>query len=300
MAGTSRSEADACTKGVRLARASARALGALAAAGVAVFALSWMLIDPHLEQADEYPGGLVLRDDAGKVLRISLGAGDTDCRPYYHAEPDDWIVKALVASEDRRFYSHWGVNVPSVLRACVQNVTSLRRVSGASTITMQATRLIRPHPRTLAWKYVEAFRAMQTERKRDKMWIVSQYLNRAPFGSNLVGIEAAANGWFGKRAKDLGIGEAALLAGMVQGPSRFRPDRHLDRALKRRKPRGRKSGAGRGRSWNRTSATGRSGGPSVRGFRAATSGQPWTPTCRHVRARWWRRRRRAASRRQPW
>ena len=234
MAGTSRSEADACTKGVRLARASARALGALAAAGVAVFALSWRLIDPHLEQADEYPGGLVLRDDAGKVLRISLGAGDTDCRPYYHAEPDDWIVKALVASEDRRFYSHWGVNVPSVLRACVQNVTSLRRVSGASTITMQATRLIRPHPRTLAWKYVEAFRAMQTERKRDKMWIVSQYLNRAPFGSNLVGIEAAANGWFGKRAKDLGIGEAALLAGMVQGPSRFRPDRHLDRALKRR------------------------------------------------------------------
>ena len=211
-----------------------RAACALAACGIVVFAASWLLIDPHLEMADDYPGGLVLRDDVGTVLRVSLGAADTDCRPYYRASPDDWIVKALVASEDRRFYDHWGVNVPSVLRACVQNVTSLRRVSGASTITMQATRLILPHPRTLAWKYVEAFRAMQTERARDKMWIVSQYLNRAPFGSNLVGVEAAANGWFGKRAKDLGIGEAALLAGMVQCPSRFRPDRHLDRALKRR------------------------------------------------------------------
>ncbi len=207
--------------------------GLAAACGVA-FAVSWMLIDSHLELSDVYPGGLVLRDDGGTVLRVSLGEGDVDCRPYYHAEPGDWIVKALVASEDRRFYSHAGVNVPSVFRACLQNVTSLRRVSGASTITMQATRLIKPHPRTFAWKYVEAFRAMQIERVRDKMWIISQYLNRAPFGSNLVGVEAAANGWFGKRAKDLGLGEAALLAGMVQRPSRFRPDRHLDLALKRR------------------------------------------------------------------
>ena len=210
------------------------ALGTVAAAGLLAFAVSWLAIDPHLEEADAYPGGLVLRDAAGRVLRVSLGPGDTDCRPYYRAAPEDWIVKALIASEDRRFYSHSGVNLPSVLRACLQNLMSLRRVSGASTITMQATRLIRPHPRTLAWKYVEAFRAMRTERARDKMWIISQYLNRAPFGSNLVGVEAAANGWFGKRAKDLGIGEAALLAGLVQSPSRFRPDRHLDRALKRR------------------------------------------------------------------
>ena len=202
--------------------------------GAAAFGVSWWLIDPHLEGADAYPGGVVLRDNAGTVLRVSLGPGDVDCRPYYAASEGDWIVKALVASEDRRFFSHSGVNLPSVLRAAFQNVTSLRRVSGASTITMQATRLIHPHPRTLAWKYVEAFRAMQTERVHDKLWIISQYLNRAPFGSNLVGVEAAAQGWFGKRACDLGIGEAALLAGMVQCPSRFRPDRNLARALQRR------------------------------------------------------------------
>ena len=206
-----------------------------AVCGAVAFGLSWWLIDPHLEGAGEYPGGVVLRDNAGTVLRVSLGEDDADCRPSYAASEDDWIVKALVAAEDRRFFVHSGVDLPSVARATFQNITSLRRVSGASTITMQATRLIHPHPRTLAWKYVEAFRAMQTERAHDKLWIISQYLNRAPFGSNLVGVEAAAQGWFGKRAKDLGIGEAALLAGMVQCPTRFRPDRHLDRALERRK-----------------------------------------------------------------
>ena len=216
-----------------LGKAALRIGGAAAAAAV-VFALSWALVDPKLGQAGAYPGGTVLRDGAGEVLRVSLGPGDVDCRPYYAASTNDWIVKALVASEDRRFFSHWGVDVPSVLRACFQNVTSLRRISGASTITMQATRLISPHPRTLPWKYVEAFRALKTEFSRDKLWILSQYLNRAPFGSNLVGVEAAANGWFGKSARDLGIGEAALLAGMVQSPTRFRPDRNLPRALKRR------------------------------------------------------------------
>lgn len=220
--------------GQRALRRAAVAGGSLLAAGVLVFAVSWLAIDPRLDAAEVYPGGTVLRDAAGRVLRVSLGPGDVDCRPDYAASADDWIVKALVASEDRRFFRHGGVNVPSVLRACVQNITHLRRISGASTITMQAARLMAPHPRTLAWKYVEAFRALKIERRRDKLWIVSQYLNRAPFGSNLVGVEAAANGWFGKRARDLGIGEAALLAGMVQAPSRFRPDRHLDRALKRR------------------------------------------------------------------
>ena len=201
---------------------------------LAALLLAWALVDPQLDRAAVYPGGTVLRDNAGNVLRVTLGPGDVDCRPYYAASTNDWIVQALVASEDRRFFTHWGVDVPSVLRACFQNVTALRRISGASTITMQATRLIAPHPRTLPWKCVEAIRALKTELRHDKLWIVSQYLNRAPFGSNLVGVEAAANGWFGKRARDLGIGEAALLAGMVQSPTRFRPDRHLDRALKRR------------------------------------------------------------------
>ncbi len=200
-----------------------------------VVALSFICFAPPLREAATYPGGTILRDDAGRILRVSLGAGDVDCRPYYAASEDDWIVKALIASEDGRFYDHHGVDFLSVARALFQNIFYMRRISGASTITMQATRLIAPHPRSYVCKYKQAFRAIRLDFAKDKMWIISQYLNRAPFGSNLIGIEAAANGWFGKRAKDLAISEAALLAGMVQAPSRFRPDRNLARALKRRR-----------------------------------------------------------------
>jgi len=199
-----------------------------------LLAASWFVLDWSDVGSNVYPGGLVLRDDAGEVLRVSLGEGDVDCRPYYVADPDDWIVKALVASEDGTFWTHCGVRPLSVLRAACQNVFYRRRISGASTITMQAVRLIRPHPKTLWWKFKEAVYALKMERAKDKRWILSQYLNRAPYGSNLIGIEAAAHGWFGKGAKDLGLSEAALLAGMVQAPSRFRPDRNYERALKRR------------------------------------------------------------------
>ena len=215
-----------------------RRIGRIAAAGtlsaIVFVALSWTFIDWTDERADKYAGGVILRDDAGNVLRVSLGEGDTDCRPFYVASRDDWIVKALVASEDGSFWSHHGVRPLSILRAACQNVFYGRRISGASTITMQAVRLIRPHPKTLWWKWKEAMMALKMERTKSKEWILSQYLNRAPYGSNLVGIEAAAQGWFGKGAKSLGLGEAAMLAGMVQAPSRFRPDRGYEKALKRR------------------------------------------------------------------
>ena len=207
---------------------------AAALAAAVAFAVFWAAVDWTAEGSDAYPGGVVLRDHAGNVLRVSLGPGDVDCRPYYEADPDDWIVKALVASEDGTFWTHRGVRPLSVVRAALQNIVGRRRVSGASTITMQAVRLIRPHPKTFVWKAREAVMAVKMERARDKRWILSQYLNRAPFGSNLVGIEAAASGWFGKSAHSLGLGEAAMLAGMVQAPSRFRPDRHYENAIVRR------------------------------------------------------------------
>ena len=215
-----------------------RRIGAVAAAGtlaaIVFLALSWLFIDWTDEGADSHAGGVIVRDAAGNVLRVSLGPGDTDCRPYYQASRDDWIVKALVASEDGTFWTHRGVRPLSILRAACQNVFYRRRISGASTITMQAVRLIRPHPKSLWWKWKEAVKALKMERAKPKEWILSQYLNRAPYGSNFVGIEAAAQGWFGKGAKDLGLGEAAMLAGMVQAPSRFRPDRGYEKAIRRR------------------------------------------------------------------
>lgn len=220
-----------------------RRLGRCAALCVALLtafvAASWLFIDWTDDGAGDYPGGVVLRDSAGNVIRVALGKGDVDCRPCYAASRDDWIVKALVAAEDGTFWAHKGVRPWSILRAAWQNIWGRRRISGASTLTMQVVRLIRPHPKTLWWKWKEAVMALKMERAKTKEWIITQHLNRAPFGSNFIGIESAAQGWFGKSAKELGLGEAAMLAGMVQAPTRFRPDRWGDanrreRAFRRR------------------------------------------------------------------
>jgi penicillin-binding protein 1C len=206
----------------------------VAALGAAAAAAVWFACPPPLKEAARYPAGVILRDRAGHVLRVGLGSGDVDCRPTYHASFDDWIVKAAIASEDKRFRSHCGVDPLSLTRALRQNLSTRRRISGASTITMQTVRLIRPRPRTLFWKGVEAVQALRLERAWSKEDILSQYLNRAPFASNLVGIEAASQGWFGKAPQQLNLGEAALLAGLLQSPTRFRPDRYPAAALKRR------------------------------------------------------------------
>ncbi len=217
----------------RLAFAALAALALVLAAGV-FCALSWALIDFDEEKALHYPGGTVLCDSAGEILRVTLGEGDVDCRPSYVASRDDLVVKALVAVEDGTFWEHCGVRPLSIARAFFQNIFYRRRISGASTLTMQAARLIEPHKKSYFQKWVEAIKALKMERRHSKEWILSQYLNRAPFGSNFVGIEAAARGWFAKGAKELGPGEAAFLAGMVQAPSRFRPDRGYAAAFKRR------------------------------------------------------------------
>lgn len=209
-------------------------LGLLLLVVAVMMAALWRVAEPPLAEAGSYPAGQILRDRSGRVLRVGLGPDDQDCRPYYRASYDDWVVQAVVASEDQRFMSHAGVDLVAIGRAVKQNMSAGRRLSGASTITMQSVRLIQPHPRTWFWKGVEAIQALRLERELDKYEILSQYLNRAPFGSNLVGVEAAAWGWFGKAPVELNLGEAALLAGLIQSPTRLRPDRHMERALKRR------------------------------------------------------------------
>ena len=99
-------------------------------------ALSFAFISWNDDGSEDYAGGVILRDAAGEVMRVSLGEGDVDCRPYYVANENDWIVKALVASEDGEFWSHHGVRPLSIIRASFQNLFYRRRISGASTITV--------------------------------------------------------------------------------------------------------------------------------------------------------------------
>ncbi len=211
-----------------------RKIGILALVGLLVAVGFWFGCPPPLEEAKSYPSGMILRDCKGTVLRVGLGKNDMDCRPYYRSSPEDWIVKATIAAEDRRFYSHAGVDFTALFRAAFQDLTSGKILSGASTISMQCVRLIHPRKRTWWSKLVETIQALRLERAMSKREILDQYFNRAPFGSNLIGIESAAWGWFGKDPRSLHLGEAALLAGLLQSPTRFRPDRHPFEARKRR------------------------------------------------------------------
>lgn len=144
------------------------------------------------------------------------------------------LPRLLVAVEDRRFFYHPGVDPIAVLRALVQNVWTLRTVSGASTLTMQLARNLRPHPRSLWGKWGEMALALRIEASLPKARILEEYLNRVDFGPNLRGIGAASLGYFGKPVSSLSLAEIALLAGMPQGPSVYALHRHPARAMARR------------------------------------------------------------------
>jgi penicillin-binding protein 1C len=149
-----------------------------------------------------------------------------------------WLPKVAVGVEDRRFRSHGGVDFLAVARAAWQNAVSMRVVRGASTITSQVIRLSISEPggrrRNALTKAAEFVLAMKLERVLNKDDILEIYLNRAPFGGNIRGAQAAAMTYFGKPAEKLSPGEACLLIGMLKSPSLYRPDRHPEAALRRR------------------------------------------------------------------
>ncbi|MEI6178862.1 MAG: penicillin-binding protein 1C, partial [Verrucomicrobiota bacterium] len=200
---------------------------------IVTFAALWFAFPFHRDVLYDFPTSTVWCDRDGRPMRVKLSKGDFDCRADYVYDQADWIGKAVVAAEDQRFWSHGGVDVRAVIRSVKQTATSLRRVSGASTISMQVLRVSCPRKRNLLTKGIEAFRALQMERQLTKEQIITLYLNRAPFGANLVGIESASRRYFARGAHDLSLGEASLLAGIPQSPTRFNPVKDLAAARKR-------------------------------------------------------------------
>ncbi len=133
----------------------------------------------------------------------------------------------LKTYEDKRFDDHWGVDPQALARAAMQYMGARRVVSGASTLTMQAARLLEPqHRRSLATKLLQMVRAVQLEERYSKDQILSIYLTLAPEGGNLEGIRAASLSYFGKEPAALDLSEAALLVALPQSPAKLRPDRH--------------------------------------------------------------------------
>ncbi|TDL78463.1 penicillin-binding protein 1C [Palleronia sediminis] len=144
---------------------------------------------------------------------------------------DPAYLEMLVAWEDRRFWSHSGVDPLAVLRAAGQAAWHGRIVSGASTLTMQVARLLEDGPTgTLAGKLRQARVALALERRLDKRAILQVYVERAPMGANLEGVAAASRAWFAKPPRRLTPAEAALLVALPQAPERRRPDRFPDAA----------------------------------------------------------------------
>lgn len=146
-----------------------------------------------------------------------------------------FLKEAIVATEDRSFYKHSGVDLKGILRAAIKNILAREFVEGASTITQQLAKTLFLTPqKTIVRKIKEALLSFQLERRYTKDEILQMYLNQVYFGSGAYGVESAARIFFGKSAKDLSLSECALIAAMPKAPSRYSPLINKELALKRR------------------------------------------------------------------
>lgn len=168
----------------------------------------------------------VVIDSHGEPLR-AFADEQGDWR--YHTRLDQvspLYIKTLITYEDRWFYHHFGINPLSLLRAALQWIRNGYIVSGGSTLTMQVARIRYDQAPGIAGKLVQMLRALQLEWHYHKDEILEYYINHAPFGGTLQGVEAASRSYFGYPAAQLTQAQAALLAVLPQSPSRYRPDRY--------------------------------------------------------------------------
>ena len=187
---------------------------------------------PSLDRGERLSALVLARD--GSILRGFLSADGKWRLPTQASDVDPLYRRMLIATEDRRFEAHLGVDPLAVLRAGGQWLGHGRVISGASTLTMQAVRLLERRPRTLAAKIAESGEALALERRLDKDDILGIYLTLAPFGGNLEGVRAASLAYFGKEPAHLTAAEAALLVAIPRSPERLRPDRHPEAARQAR------------------------------------------------------------------
>ncbi|WP_342420464.1 PBP1A family penicillin-binding protein [Paenibacillus sp. FSL E2-0178] len=174
-----------------------------------------------------------LLDSRGNVLTTFTTDGRSR-DPVELKQISPLLIKATLAVEDRKFYSHAGFDLKGMGRAVLANLQAGGRTQGASTLTQQLARnLYLTHEKTWTRKSKEALYTLQLEMKYSKDEILNMYLNEIYYGHGAYGIEAAAQMYFGKPAADLDLAESALLAGVPKGPTYYSPYTHLDSAVKR-------------------------------------------------------------------
>jgi penicillin-binding protein 1A len=187
-----------------------------------------------LKEVDNIPERSAVYDVDGKFYARLAGEN----RVVVHLEDvSDYFVKALLAREDSRFYSHHGIDPIGIARAIVRNVAHGHISEGGSTLTQQLalnTFLGGKHVRSLQRKLLEAFLAIRIEQNFTKKQIIEAYMNRIYFGEGVYGIETASQAYYGKHAKDLNLTQASMLVALIRSPVRYSPFEHLKRALLQR------------------------------------------------------------------
>jgi penicillin-binding protein 1A len=189
-----------------------------------------------LKPVDQGASSVVFAADGSRLGYIQ---SDEIRTPVALKDMPESLRAATVAIEDERFYHHGGIDYEGILRAAVKNLEAGKAVEGGSTITMQLVRnLYVGRERTLQRKIREAKLAEQLENRHSKTWVLRAYLNSVPYGTvdgqTAIGVQAAAQTFFAKNARDLTLEESALLAGLPQAPSELNPFQNPKGALDRR------------------------------------------------------------------
>ena len=195
--------------------------------------LGWLIVTAPLGRALEplKEPSLVLLDATGKPI---ARRGNYKEPPVSIAELPRYVPQALIAIEDRRFYSHWGIDPQGIARALFRNAQAGGVAQGGSTLTQQLAKTsFLGSQRTLKRKLQEVIIAFYLESRLTKDEILSRYLSSVYFGEGAYGIRAAARTYFDRAPRDLTVGQAAMLAGLVKAPSALAPSRHLARAQAR-------------------------------------------------------------------
>ncbi len=202
-----------------------RRIARVAAACVVAVVLLDRLLPPPLERGRDV-SCLVLDHEGEWIRALPTHAGRWRFAVRLKAV-DPVFVRRLIASEDKRFWSHPGFDCAALARAAGAAMAARHIVSGGSTITMQTARLLEPRPRTIRSKVIEIVRAVQIEARLSKREILELYLTLAPYGGNLEGVRAASLAYFNHEPSALSDAEMALLIALPQAPERRRPDRHV-------------------------------------------------------------------------
>ncbi len=192
---------------------------------IAILVIGYIFCLPR--QLFHVPYSTVVTDRNGELLGARI-ASDGQWRFPPRTTTPEKIRQCLITFEDKHFYHHWGVNPLSIGRAAYQNLKHKRIISGGSTLTMQTIRLARNESRTFGEKAIEIIWATRLEFRASKEEILSMYVSHAPFGGNVVGLDAAAWRYFGHSADDLSWAESAMLAVLPNAPAMI----HLSKGRK--------------------------------------------------------------------